>query len=67
MPETRYVREYTYPKDLPASEKTLDKATIVEIPYEVSDEELEAELEAQAREEVLKELTAKKLKEIKAR
>ena len=35
------------------------------IPYEVSDEELDAELEAEARELAIKEITAKKKEELK--
>lgn len=41
MPETRYNTETSYPEGLSAEEKTLDKAIIKKIPYEVSDEELE--------------------------
>lgn len=71
MPETRYITEYNYPLDIPASEKTVAKAEangwIIQIPYEVSDKELEAELEEMAKKEVLQELTARKIEEIKAR
>lgn len=43
MPETRYRPQYEYPKGLTSEEKTLDKAIITRIPYEVSDEELAEE------------------------
>jgi len=71
MPETRYNTEYHYPKDLPASKRTVANAKknglIVKIPYEVSDEELDAELEERAREEAIKEITREKLAELKVR
>lgn len=71
MPKTRNRTIYHYPKDTPAVEKTVANAEandwVERIPYEVSDEELDAELEDQAREEVMAELIRKKKKEIKAR
>jgi len=67
MSETRYITEYSYPEDLPAKDKIPENAVIKQIPYEVSDEQLEAELETQAREEAMAEITAKKKAEIIAR
>lgn len=64
---TRYITVYTYPKDMPAKDKVIANATITQEPYEVSDEEVEAELKRQAREEALQEITDKKLVEIKSK
>lgn len=67
MPETRYIEEVSYPKGMKAEDKILSSAKIKQIPYEISDKQLDAELEAKAREEAIVEITAKKKIEIKAR
>ena len=60
MPETRKIEHFAASSDnFPHK--------IGETEYEVSDEELEAELEAQAREEAFQEITTKKLVELKAK
>ena len=43
MPETRYNERYTYPTGMAAKDKIPANAIIEQIPYEVSDEELEIE------------------------
>ena len=43
MPEIRYSTTYTYPPGMPAKSKMPANATIKQMPYEVSDEELAAE------------------------
>ena len=45
MPETRYHTITKYPDGLSGKDKTLDKAVIIQEPYEVSDEQLADETE----------------------
>ena len=59
MPETRYTTETSYPKGLTAEEKTLDRAIITKIPYEVSDEELAEEAEASSVRLIIEQLPDK--------
>ncbi len=56
MPETRYIEEYTYPEGMPAKDKILANATVKRIPYEVSDEQIEAEIKAEARERAIQKI-----------
>jgi len=64
MSEKRYVEVYTYPDSLSPEEKVPANATITLEAYEVSDEQLSVELEAEAREEAIAEITKKKKAEI---
>ena len=68
---TRYIEEYNYPPGLPSSEKTVENARaygwIKQISYEVSDEEFEAEVEAEAREEAIAEITQGEIASVRAR
>ena len=43
MAETKYIEENGYTADLPAGERTLDKASVRRIPVEMSKEESEEE------------------------
>jgi len=71
MPETRFTEEYYYPQDIPASEKTVENARtrgwVKQIPYEVSDGQIEAEIEVEAREVAIKKLADKEKAAIRAK
>lgn len=67
MPETRHRTKISYPEGLSGAEKTLDKATITQEPYEVSDEEIEADIEREAKEIAIQRITDAEKANIRAK
>ena len=55
-PEIRYIQTFEYPKDLPADQKTPDRAKITKTAYKVSDKELAEENKTQRLDNILAEL-----------
>ena len=59
MPEIRYIETFEYPEDLPADQKTPDRAKITRTSYIVSDEELAEEKQAERMANIPEELEEK--------
>lgn len=67
MPETRNITVQTWPEGTPVEDKIPENAIITYEPYEVSDEEIEAEIEMEAREIAIQRITDAEKAAIKAK